>query len=213
MIIPISGIEINIDPTALIVKSQHPMQAISSGLINGGIRETRSIINLHVDKGYDSSDPVADFMNLVKDRGYPVPFIGMMTAAYVSEASEAHFEMNGLTVAAITTAGLSNSAAAGLSLPIKLRPGTINTILLVDGRLSSAAMINAVMTATEAKTAALHEAGKKTQDGYPVTGTTTDSIVVACTGRGDLLPYAGTATPIGYLIGRAVRAALKAHLS
>jgi len=36
------------------------------------------------------------------------------------------------------------------------------------------------------------------------TGTTTDAIVIACTGRGRLLPYAGAATDLGFLVGRTV---------
>jgi len=210
--IDIPGIVIKTDPTALIVESQQSMTVISSGVINGGLVEARAIINLHVVKGYDIADPVADFLRFSEARGYPAPFVGMMTAAYVTESSFAQYSHNNLTVAAITTAGLSNSAAAGLSAPANLRPGTINTILLIDSSLSSAAMVNAVMTATEAKTAVLHDLGAKTTDGFPATGTTTDSVVVACIGRGVSLPYAGSATPVGYLIGRAVRESLKAQL-
>jgi adenosylcobinamide amidohydrolase len=33
-----------------------------------------------------------------------------------------------------------------------------------------------------------------------------------CTGRGPVLPYAGPATPVGWLIGRCVRQALKEAL-
>ncbi|KIL40528.1 hypothetical protein SD70_13310, partial [Gordoniibacillus kamchatkensis] len=36
------------------------------------------------------------------------------------------------------------------------------------------------------------------------TGTTTDAVLVAATGRGPLHRYAGTATEVGYLIGRTV---------
>jgi adenosylcobinamide amidohydrolase len=38
------------------------------------------------------------------------------------------------------------------------------------------------------------------------------AVVIACTGAGSPLPYAGTATPVGYLIGRTVRAALANQL-
>ena len=36
-----------------------------------------------------------------------------------------------------------------------LYPGTINTIVVIEGSLTDAAMVNAVITATEAKAAAL----------------------------------------------------------
>ena len=88
------------------------------------------------------------------------------------------------------------------------RPGTINIILLVDGTLTPAAMVNAVLTATEAKTRALFELGVRCPDGGPATGTTSDAIVVAATGRGQPHQFAGTATVVGQMIGRAVYAAV-----
>ena len=54
----------------------------------------------------------------------------------------------------------------------------------------------------------LLERGARTSEGYAATGTSTDAVVVACTGRGDSLPYAGPATPVGWLIGQGVRQAL-----
>ena len=48
----------------------------------------------------------------------------------------------------------------------------------------------------------------KTPEGDPASGTSTDSVVVACTGRGEELGYAGPATPVGWLAARAVRAAM-----
>lgn len=88
------------------------------------------------------------------------------------------------------------------------RPGTINIILLVDGNLTPAAMVNAVLTATEAKTRALFELGVRCPDGGPATGTTSDAIVIAATGRGQPHLFAGTATVVGQMIGRAVYAAI-----
>ena len=69
-------------------------------------------------------------------------------------------------------------------------------------------MVNAVITATEAKTDILQQHGVRTPENQPATGTSTDSVVVACMGRGDLLPYAGPATSVGWLIGRSVRQSL-----
>ena len=81
-------------------------------------------------------------------------------------------------------------------------------ILLVDGALTPAAMVNAVITATEAKTMTLAEWDVKTPEGEAASGTSTDTVVVACTGRGDELRYAGPATPVGWLAARAVRSAM-----
>ena len=81
-------------------------------------------------------------------------------------------------------------------------------MLLVDAALTPAAMVNAVITATEAKTMMLVAWDVRTPQGTPASGTSTDSVVVACTGRGDELRYAGPATTVGWLAARAVRAAV-----
>ncbi|MCI0556791.1 MAG: adenosylcobinamide amidohydrolase [Anaerolineae bacterium] len=86
-------------------------------------------------------------------------------------------------------------------------------MILLDARLSRTALVNAVITATEAKTAALHSLGKHMQDNHPATGTSTDSIVIAATGNADYFNYAGSVTLPGWLIARAVRQALDDSLS
>ena len=69
-------------------------------------------------------------------------------------------------------------------------------------------MVNAVITATEAKTMTLTEWDVRTPQGDPASGTSTDAVVVACTGRGTGLSYAGPATTVGWLVARTVRAAI-----
>ncbi|MBR2567005.1 MAG: adenosylcobinamide amidohydrolase [Paenibacillus sp.] len=88
-------------------------------------------------------------------------------------------------------------------------PGTINIMLWFNGQMTPGAMVNAVQTAVEAKTAALADAGvADAENGLSATGTTTDAIVLAV--RQDkhetkpLHTYAGTATALGAVIGRLV---------
>jgi adenosylcobinamide hydrolase len=113
----------------------------------------------------------------------------------------------------VVSVGLSNTSSAGVTKPIGPEsggadPGTINIVLLVDGDLTPAAMVNAVITATEAKTMTLTAWDVKTPEGDAASGTSTDTVVVACTGRGEKLCYAGPATPVGWLAARAVRASM-----
>jgi iron complex transport system ATP-binding protein len=135
-----------------------------------------------------------------------------MTAAYTQFARVAVESRGETTVAAVVSVGLSNTTCAGVTPPVGEEPspppGTINVILLVDADLSPAAMVNAVITATEAKTMTLAEWDVATPDGDPASGTSTDAVVVACTGRGEMLSYAGPATTVGWLAARAVRAAM-----
>lgn len=110
-----------------------------------------------------------------------------------------------LTVCAFVTVGLSNKARAGEPAPAAaLYPGTINTIVIVNAAMTDSAMVNAVITATEAKAAALQDLGVTTASGRAATGTTTDAVVIASAGEGYRREYAGTATRLGHLIGRAV---------
>ncbi|MFD2875687.1 adenosylcobinamide amidohydrolase [Paenibacillus rhizoplanae] len=108
------------------------------------------------------------------------------------------------------TAAAGNAARAGSqrSVLAAYRPGTINIMLGIDGWLSQSAMVNAVMTATEAKAAALADLGiKDSENGLSATGTTTDAMVVAVSGSRRYAAehvYAGTATDLGGAIGRLV---------
>jgi len=89
-------------------------------------------------------------------------------------------------------------------------------IVLVGAPLTAAGAVNAATTATEAKTIALIEGGIRTRAGELASGTSSDAIVIAAplpaTGAPPPLRYAGTATALGWLIGRAVREAIASRL-
>lgn len=208
MHVDIPNITTTFNRQVIILQSRRPLTALSSAVVGGGLVRARFIINRHVDKNYNHPNPPADLRRFAGGLGITGPFIGMMTAAYLDGAQAVTLRRGRLAVAAVLTAGFTNPASAGVSPPVKLRPGTINIILLVDAGLAPAAMVNAVITATEAKTGVLQQYGVVTPEGHPATGTSTDSVVVACTGRGPDLPYAGPATPVGWLIGQSVRQAL-----
>src|SRR5699024_4853211 len=85
------------------------------------------------------------------------------------------------------------------------RLGTINTWLFINGHVGDDTLVQAITTATEAKTRALHDLDIRDPISNTLaTGTSTDSILVAATQSGAKLPYAGTATPQGQLIGKAI---------
>ena len=73
------------------------------------------------------------------------------------------------------------------------------------GRLTQAARVNAVITATEAKALAVAEAGVRAPHGGLASGTGTDAVIVASTERGPSFEYAGPIAPIGAMMARAVR--------
>jgi iron complex transport system ATP-binding protein len=214
---PLPGITVTIGPLAVRLSSEDPLAVLSSAVVGGGTTETREIINLHVDDQYDGELPEDDLAAVAAELGVREPFVGLMTAAYTEHARCAVESSGGLTVAAVVSIGLSNTSNAGVTPPIGAGPadgaaapgpGTINVILLIDARLTPAAMVNAVMTATEAKAMALADWDVRTPEDDPASGTSTDTVVVACTGRGEELCYAGPATPVGWLAARATRAAI-----
>ncbi|WP_460369809.1 adenosylcobinamide amidohydrolase, partial [Actinocorallia lasiicapitis] len=82
-------------------------------------------------------------------------------------------------------------------------PGTINIIVDVPVALTDAALVNAVVTATEAKTQALLDAG------YDCSGTASDAICVACAPEGEPEPFAGPRSVWGARLARAVHTAVR----
>ncbi len=134
-----------------------------------------------------------------------------------------------LAVTAIVTAGVSgNAGSAGDAAEYDERDGawertgpaadthapgttggTINTLLLLSSPLSDAALARAVVTMTEAKTAALLElAIGSRRSPRPATGTGTDQYAIAAPqSGGPLRSWTGKHTKAGELIGRAVREA------
>ncbi|SFJ63030.1 Adenosylcobinamide amidohydrolase [Thermoflavimicrobium dichotomicum] len=68
-------------------------------------------------------------------------------------------------------------------------------------------MVNAVITATEAKSATLQDLSIMDRDGHIATGTNTDAIAIAVTQQpiGDYVhEYAGVSSPLGQAIGELV---------
>ena len=75
----------------------------------------------------------------------------------------------------------------------------------MNGELTEEAFIQCIMTATEAKGKVMND--QKVIDqvtGTIATGTSTDSILIAATQKGTCLEFAGTITPLGKLISKAV---------
>ena len=96
--------------------------------------------------------------------------------------------------------------------------GTINVILLTNAILSDGAMARAIITVTEAKTAALQDLNVRSTytPQNQATGTGTDNvIIVSGKGLGKALRLTSGHTKIGELIGfstkTAVAEALKKH--
>jgi adenosylcobinamide amidohydrolase len=208
------GVSAFVSEAYIHIRSAEELTMLSSGVVGGGFQKARHILNLHVHKDYHGTNPALDLKNFARGIDIHEKFIGMMTAAKIGATQPVILTEHGLTVCAIVTVGLGNSTCAGVTQPFLPHPqaGTINAIVILDARLTRSAMVNAIIPVTEAKTAALQELNKRTTDGDPATGTSTDSVVIATTNRGNLFKYAGSVSLPGWLIARAVREAMSKAL-
>lgn len=195
---------------ALIVEGKQSFDIISSSLWGGGFQKKRHLVNIQVPLDYGCEDAVWDVEQRVRALGLPPEdTAAMMTAAYVHQVAEESASGEQFALRCYVTAGVSNAARAGVRRPTYpgYRAGTINIIVVIDGRLTAAALVNAVITVTEAKTAALQELGIREESGLLATGTTTDAVTIAATQReqhSGVHQYAGVATELGCAMAEAV---------
>jgi len=207
--LPVPGVRLFEKNEVLVLQSEKRLFTLNSSVLGGGFYTPYFVVNQQVDKGYSGSDPVGDLIRKIEEIGLVADeCVGMMTAALIKHAAIEYEIESQISVVAVVTAGTSNAMAAGGTPPPFTfdRVGTINIILLIDGNLTEGGMVNAVITATEAKTMALQDLQiKDVFMGEPASGTSTDAVVIAVTGKGERLPYAGTATQLGGMIGRTVR--------
>jgi len=113
------------------------------------------------------------------------------------------------------TSGLTNARRAGDPADYRRIPaGTINIIFLTNARLTPAAMVETIMTITEAKCAVLSELKiKSTLTGKIATGTGTDAIAVVSGYGSTEISYAGKHVLFGEITAKAVMQALKESLA
>lgn len=203
----------------LLLQAPGPFDAIGSAVYGGGVTRLRRMANIYVDKHYDCSDPVRDVADWLREWRYPVDTTaGLLTAVQLKHASIMEERNGEAAVFCCVTAGTSNAAKAGSERKTypAYRPGTVNIMLMIDAKLTQAAMVNAIMTAVEAKAAALADLDvRDAENGLVATGTTSDAIMLGVS-QSAVYPvehmYAGTATDLGGMVGRAVYGAVKEAL-
>jgi len=216
----IGSVNAQVDANKLVILSERPLDVLSSAVLNGGFTKANGIISIHVPE--DSDEEIhKNPENLVKRTVVklgldPEKVVGMMTAADLRKVEVFDQRNQDTAFSAFVTAGVGCSATAGEATvsrrdsPNIKKVGTINIILLVDGNLTESCMVDAVKTATEAKTVAMRELDVRSHfSGDLASGTVTDTVVVACTKRGKPVKYSGTATVLGEMIGKAVKESVK----
>lgn len=190
---------------ALVWRFEPAVLVISSAPLGGGIGFCRWVVNAQVSLDYARTDLEAHLGAVARDLGCDGPGVGFLTAAPV----EAFTTGRDGGVDAYATVGLRHPTWAADAEGAAAGPpvGTINVVVGVPVPLAPAALVNAVMTATEAKTQALVERG------IPGTGTASDAICIACAPDGAVERFAGPRAPLGSRIARAVHAAVSVGAS
>ena len=181
-----------------------PVLAISSATIGGGIGPRSWVVNAQVPHAYSRTDLAAHVEEISRANDCVGAGVGMLTAASVDAVTTA----GDTTLRAWATVGLGlvTWAADANDRARRWMPGTINIVATLPVRCTEAALVNAVMTATEAKTQALLERG------IPATGTASDAVCIVCPPSGAAEPFAGPRSEVGAVLARVVHAAVAAGI-
>ncbi len=230
------GVELHRDDKMLYARFLAPHRVISTCAAAGGLHDDLEYLYNHQScepSGHQRAmhhlitrDPIAYRRLVCLPYGLPDERCATLgTAANMRYAAIKEARFRDLTVVAVCTGGVeTNAGRAGdpatvyewngsyekVSGEELVLHGTINTLLFINHELTPGAMVRAVITATEAKTAALQElaVSSRYSDGL-ATGTGTDQIGVAARlHTGAILTGAGKHCVLGELIGKTVHEAI-----
>lgn len=204
-------------------------KVLSTSTFNGGYREDLTSVFNHdgtvgVGIGYRMlADNYHEHMRLVAQNiGLDAKHTsGMGTAAQMDNVAYCTLSHQELSVTAIVTAGVDiNGGRVGdpadyyEPLENTKKHGTINIFLAINADMPSGSMARALVTCTEAKSAALQElmAGSNYSSGLATGSGTDQTIIIANPDAGIYQESAGKHSKLGELIGRAVIQAVKEAL-
>lgn len=204
-------------------------KVLSTSLYNGGYHEDYEAVFNH--DGTQGSgmpckmyaDTYNEHMSIVASKAglNPKYVSGMGTAAHMENVVVKTSSFENLNVTAIVTGGIETNGGrvgdpATYYKPGKasLKHGTINIILNIDANLPEGIINRALVTCTEAKTAAIQElmAGSNYSCGL-ATGSGTDQTIIVVNSESSIyLESAGKHSKLGELIGKVVIEAVKGAL-
>ena len=202
----------------ILINFNHNRNGVSTSELNGGTCDLyKSVFNQHLSQekidylvDHDVCDYLINECSLMEiDSNYST---GLITLAEMKNLSIVNKSFKNLDVTAISTAGVrTNASRAGDHASYweengEFHFGTINIIVLINVKLSKSTLMEAFMTATEAKTVALNNLKIPSQysNGY-ATGTGTDGLCIfSDVDSDDVVTNAGKHSKLGELIGKCV---------
>lgn len=204
-------------------------KVLSTSVFNGGYHENlKAVFNHDGTQGSGMpcrmlAETYQEHMQLLAwEIGLEPEFVtGMGTAAHMENVAVRSLSFKELTVTALVTGGIETNGGrvgdpADYYKPLEKpnRPGTINIMLVLDADMPPGTLARALVTCTEAKTAAIQElmAGSRYSTGL-ATGSGTDQTILVANADSPLyLEGAGKHAKMGELIGKVVKAAVKEAL-
>ena len=216
---------------SLVVRFSGKRKVLSTGPNNGGYRkDMEAVFNNDCSTGEKSCEMRAatysehmkivaeDDLGLDRDKS-----TGLSTTVNMDNVSIQTMNYEDFSVTAIVTGSIrTNGGRIGdpaiwhekSEISYSVPPGTINIILYIDADLSEGALARALVSCTEAKTAAIQEllAPSRYSRGI-ATGSGTDGTIIICNADSEvLLTNAGKHCKLGEYIGKTVMKAVKEAL-
>lgn len=207
------GTKLVVKENVLAVICDNPLKTVSSAIFNGGSRQVKAVLNVGVPEGYSDHslhlDPLQLITTSAAKLGITQDYLAMVTAAKIQNYSLVTKKTADFSVAVAATAGCSHGESSGEEMDVQEINGTINIIVFIDGNPTESCMVAALITATEAKSAALRDFDVRSRyTGDSATGSITDSITVATNGKGKQVVLGGPASKLGKLVGACARRAV-----
>ena len=215
----------------IVIPFQGKRRVLSTAPYNGGYRtDLKTVFNHDCNPGVGCSAEMKGktyrehMMRTIEEIGLDSETTaGLETAASMDNAAICTERFEKLAVTAVVTGGIEvNAGRVGdpatwienSEVPQEYRLGTINILLCINADLSEGAMARALVTCTEAKTAAVLELMAESRFSRGLaTGSGTDGTIVIANMESEMyLTDAGKHSKLGELIGKAVKPAVKRAL-
>lgn len=212
----------------LVVEFPAPRRVLST---QDGLMAAKALLNSAADPALwgkvcrdlktEKEDGGKVYLRIIKEKAAqllkvkPESVVQLGTAADMDHLAVVTKEYKPFVVTALVTAGAkSNALRTGVDEGVHIEgeepKGTVIIFILTNAKLTDGAMARALITVTEAKTAAFQDLNVPSTytKNAQATGTGTDGIIIATGETGPQVTYTGGHSRIGELIGKAAREAV-----
>src|SRR5699024_11205066 len=144
---------LQISKEMIVLQSSFPLKCISSGVTGAGLGWYQTFVSRHVNSNYNYADHQQDMAQFLRGKGViPDEAGGLITYLNVRHVAVEEWKGKRFSLLIVVTAGVGNAvdATLGSTHMSQEKPGTINSWIFVNGKLTDEAFIQSIVTATEA---------------------------------------------------------------